>query len=64
MKLPTWIKRPQQAPSGNVNPEIEREKLDLQQELAQTVITFGRRRDRVHQMAVATLNGMKEGKKR
>ncbi|MBB2705981.1 MULTISPECIES: hypothetical protein [Rhizobium] len=64
MKLPTWIKRPRQALSGNIDPAIEREKLDLQQELAQTIITFGRRRDRVHQLAVVTLNGMREGKKR
>ncbi|MBB4574370.1 hypothetical protein [Rhizobium lentis] len=64
MMLLNWFRRPRGKWSLWVDPDVEEEKRTLQAELAQTVVTFERRRNGVHELATVTLNSMKKGKKR
>ncbi|MBX5112669.1 hypothetical protein [Rhizobium lentis] len=65
MMLLNWLRRPRTTRwSLGIDPDVEREKRALQAELAQTVVTFERRRNGVHELATVTLNTMKKGKKR
>lgn len=64
MMLLKWFRRPRARWSLWVDPDVEEEKRALQAELAQTVVTFERRRKGVHEVATVTLDIMKKGKKR
>jgi hypothetical protein len=64
MILPEWLRRSHHKRPMEADPDLEMEKLSLQRELAQKVVTFDRRRDRVHKLAVVTLHSMREGNKR
>ncbi|ARO22965.1 MULTISPECIES: hypothetical protein [Rhizobium] len=64
MMLLKWFRRPRTRWSLGGDPDVEEEKRVLQAKLAQTVVTFERRRHGVHELATVTLKTMKKGKKR
>lgn len=60
MSLLSWWHR-SKGPSVELDPKTENEKRALKGELAQRVMTFERRRNRVHQIAVQAVQSMREG---
>lgn len=64
MMLLKWFRRSRGRWALWVDPDVEEEKRVLQAKLAQTVVTFERRRNGVHQVASETLNILKKGKHR
>lgn len=60
MRLPSWLK-PSETPAVVLDPDREAEKKELQAELAQVVVTFGRRRSRVQSIAEAAVSSMRDG---
>ncbi|CUX23017.1 MULTISPECIES: hypothetical protein [Agrobacterium] len=62
MRLLSWWRLPkvQTLP----DPEIEKEKRDRKADLAQAVVTFERRRDRVQRIAEETVVSMQKGSRR
>ncbi|MBY5849691.1 hypothetical protein HFN51_03840 [Rhizobium leguminosarum] len=64
MRLLKWFRRPHARWSLGGDPDVEEEKRALQAELAQTVVTFDRLRNGVHEVASETMKIMKRGVKR
>lgn len=62
MNLLNWLRHPRRPIEADQ--DLDREKLSLQQELAQHVVTFDRRRYRVHEIAVQAVKSMREGQGR
>ena len=60
MSLLSWWKRPKLDPV-KLDPQTETETRELKGELAQQVMTFERRRSRVHEIAVQAVQSMREG---
>jgi len=59
MSLFSWWSRPKHEPVG-LDPQTENEKRELKGDLAQRVMTFERRRNRVHNIAVQAVQSMRE----
>lgn len=62
MKTLSWL-FPAKEPPVSLDPHREAEKKELQAELAQAVVTFGRRRSRVQDIAEAAVISMREGRR-
>jgi hypothetical protein len=60
MKMPSWL-LPRTNKTVSLDPGKEAEKRELKAELAQVVMTFGRRRTRVQDIAEAAVTSMREG---
>ncbi|HBT67689.1 MAG TPA: hypothetical protein DEB63_04895 [Agrobacterium sp.] len=59
MRLLSWWRLPKV--QVNPDPEIEKEKRDRKAELAQAVVKFERRRDRVQRIAEEAVTSMQRG---
>lgn len=60
MRLLSWLRTPKDRIAESRDAPVEGEKKALRAELAQTVVTFERKRYRVHQIAEQALQRMRE----
>jgi hypothetical protein len=60
MSLLSWLRTPKDRTAESKDEPVEGEKKALRAELAQTVVTFERKRFRVHQIAAQALQRMRD----